>query len=451
MLEISENRINKDLSPKDFKSFQQLSKQKHGQKTIRVVAMIFGGIFLLTFLPWTQNIRSKGTVTTLRPDQRPQTIHSVIDGRIEEWFVQEGDFVEKGDTILHLSEIKDAYFDTLLVERTQQQIIAKEKTIESYENKIEALANQLKAQERNKRLKIEQAENKLTQALLQVRSDSIDFEAAKLNQEVAQKQYDRIEELNKEGLKSKTDVENRSLKLQAAEVKFISAENKLLSSQNKAQNAQIEVATIEAQYNEYLAKTASSKYTAESDLLTAQAEVVKMNTQLNNYKVRRELYFVKAPQTGYITKALITGLGELVKSGQELISIMPAQHDLAVEMYIAPVDLPLIALGQHVRIQFDGWPAIVFSGWPNTSYGTFGGEIVAIDNFASNNGMYRVLVSPDNGDHPWPEALRVGGGTRSMILLNDVPIWYELWRNINGFPPDFYDNSGKAPSKGGKK
>ena len=126
---------------------------------------------------------------------------------------------------------------------------------------------------------------------------------------------------------------------------------------------------------------------------------------------------------------------------------MPSQYDLAVEMYVRPIDLPLVEKGQNVRIQFDGWPAVVFSGWPNTSYGTYGGNVVAIDNFMSKNGMYRLLVSPDKEDHAWPEALRVGAGTNSMMLLSDVPIWYELWRNINGFPPDYYKETESVSSK----
>jgi len=160
-----------------------------------------------------------------------------------------------------------------------------------------------------------------------------------------------------------------------------------------------------------------------------------------NYSVRTGYYYITAPQDGYITKAIQVGLGETIKEGEKIVSIMPANSKLAVEMYIRPIDLPLVQKGEHVRIQFDGWPAIVFSGWPNTSYGTYGGTVVAIDNFISDNGLYRVLVAPDPKDHPWPDALRVGAGSNSMLLLNDVPVWYELWRQINGFPPDFYKSS----------
>jgi hypothetical protein len=126
---------------------------------------------------------------------------------------------------------------------------------------------------------------------------------------------------------------------------------------------------------------------------------------------------------------------------------MPANYDLAIEMKVRPMDLPLIQRGQKVRVQFDGWPAIVFSGWPNTSFGTFGGEVYAIDNFTGEDGYFRVLIAPSKNQKQWPKALRVGGGSNSMILLNDVPIGYELWRLVNGFPPDFYDNKSTVKKK----
>mgnify|MGYP001423425278 FL=1 len=179
----------------------------------------------------------------------------------------------------------------------------------------------------------------------------------------------------------------------------------------------------------------------------AEAMVTKMQNQYMNYSVRRGLYYITAPQTGYVTKAIRSGIGETIKEGEEVVSIMPEKYDLAVEMYVKPVNLPLVSKGQKVRFMFDGWPSIVFSGWPNLSYGTFGGKVVAIDNFISENGKYRMLVAPDKSDVPWPEALRVGSGANGIALLRDVPIWYELWRNLNGFPPDYYKGNVYTPEE----
>jgi hypothetical protein len=111
----------------------------------------------------------------------------------------------------------------------------------------------------------------------------------------------------------------------------------------------------------------------------------------------------------------------------------------------------LLAVGQKVRFMFDGFPAIIFSGWPQASYGTFGGEIVAIETNLSENGMFRVLVAEDKSDRKWPADLKLGTGVVSFALLNDVPIWYELWRQVNGFPPDYYKSSSGSKKENDKK
>lgn len=441
MLNISQNRIDAKVDTSAYRSFSMVRDYRASRIFARVLVAVFVVLFASLFLPWTQNIRSRGYVTTLQPDQRPQTIHSIIAGRIENWHVREGDFVNKGDTILFISEIKDEYFDPELLSRTEQQIKSKELTVNSYMEKVKSLDSQVDALVQTKKMKLEQARNYIRQAELKVQSDSIDLVAAKTNIQIAEKQLTRMEELYKDGLKSLTDLENRKLKLQETQAKLISAENKLLSSKNKLINAKVELTSIDNQYRDKLSKAESEKYQALSNMYDAEAIVTKMQNQYMNYSVRSGMYYITSPQDGYITKAIRSGIGETIKEGEEIVSIMPSQYDLAVSMYVSPVDLPLVQKGQEVRFMFDGWPSIVFSGWPNTSYGTFGGKVVAIDNFISPNGKYRILVAPDENDIEWPKGLRVGSGANGMALLKDVPIWYEVWRKLNGFPPDYYETN----------
>lgn len=445
MLNISNNSVRDRIDSKQFQSFKMTEKKNTGRVLIKMLWTMSVIILAILFLPWTQNVRSKGNVTALRPDQRPQTVHSVIGGRIEKWYVQEGDAVNKGDTILYISEIKDEYFDPKLIDRTSEQLSSKKQSAVSYKDKAGSLEEQITALKETRDLKVQQNNNKLKQADFKVQSDSAKYAAEMINYEVASKQFTRLENLYKDGLKSLTDLEKRKLTLQKTESDVVSAKNQLLASQNELLNIKMELLSIEAQYRDDIAKAQSEKFSALSSMFDTEATVSKLENQLSSYSIRNALYFITAPLDGYITKAIQSGIGETIKAGSQIISIMPRDYDLAVEMYIKPIDLPLLEKGQNVRVQFDGWPAIVFSGWPNTSYGTYGGEIFAIDNFISSNGMFRVLVIPDPDDYPWPDALRPGGGTSSMILLKDVAVWYEMWRQINGFPPDYYKLNESVP------
>ena len=451
MLNITNNKIKEHVDLMRFTSGQKVFAERN-QKYFNRFLLVFGIILvLILFLPWTQTVAGQGYVTTLTPEQRPQSIQSPIPGRIEKWYISEGDYVEKGDTILHISEIKNEYFDPKLVDRTGDQIRVKESSQESYKQKIGFLGNQISNILQEKNLKINQAKNKLTQSQLKFKSDSIDLEAAKTNLEIAERQFIRTETLNKEGLKSLTDLENYRLKQQEALAKKIAQENKVLMAKNEIINAQIELNRLDAEYGEKISKAQSDRSTAETALYQTQADISKLETAYANYDMRRGLYYIRAPQSGYINKAIKGGVGESFKEGEPLVGIMPAEYDLAVETYVDPLDMPLLHLGEKVRIQFEGWPAIVFSGWPNSSFGTFGAKIVAIENFISANGKYRVLLAPDEEEYAWPEEIKVGSGASTLALLEDVPIWYELWRQLNGFPPNYYmpqnpENS-KAESK----
>lgn len=438
MLNIAENKLNKTVDLKEYNAIKKVMHKRHFKHFNRfLIAFIIVG-FIILFLPWTQNITGKGYLTTLRPDQRPATVQSPIPGRIEQWFVQEGDLVKKGDTILHISEVKNEYFDPNLMSRTQQQIDAKEGSVTAYKGKVNALDNQITALQQERGLKLQQAKNKLLQSRLKVKSDSINLEAAKTNTTIAERQYNRTLQLQEEGLKAVKDVEGKRLKQQETQAKLIAQENKLLTSINEVINAQVEISRVQASYTDKISKAQSDKFTASSSGFDASAQVTKLENSLSNYEIRTSMYYVRAPQSGYLNKAIQAGVGETFKEGDKLINIMPSDAELAVEMFIEPIDLPLAHPGEVVRIMFDGWPAIIFSGWPNVSTGTYAGRIVAVETFISDNGKYRVLIAPDANEEPWPMALRAGSGARSIALLDDVPIWFELWRQLNGFPPNYY-------------
>ncbi|WP_299886847.1 HlyD family secretion protein [uncultured Lacinutrix sp.] len=447
MLNISHNQLNKKVSLKEYNAFKKVFVTKHNRYFNRFLGVFALILVIILFLPWTQNVSGNGYVTTLTPDQRPQTIQSPIPGRIEKWYVKEGDFVTKGDTILFISEIKTEYQDPRLVERTNQQRDAKRRSVLSYQEKIKVLENQVSALTKERSLKLSQVENKLKQSRLKVKSDSIDFKAASTNLNIAQKQYDRTVLLEIEGLKSVADVETKRLKLQETEAKLISQENKLLSSKNLVVNAQLEISRVMAEYSNKIAKSRSDRFTAESNQFEAEAQVSKLDNQSSSYKIRNAMYYITAPQNGYINKAIKGGLGETFKAGEKLVGIMPANYDLAVETYVDPIDLPLMHIGESVRIQFDGWPAIFFSGWPNASFGTYAGKVVAIETFISNNGKFRILIAPDIDSSPWPKNVRVGSGAYTIALLDNVSIWYELWRQLNGFPPNYYIPNNNISSK----
>jgi multidrug resistance efflux pump len=457
MLNLSENKIN-DRRLMEYSAFGKVMELDKSKKLTYWVTGFFMLLVGISFLPWTQNIVTKGKITTLRPEHRPQSVYSTIPGKIERWYVREGESVMMGDTLAFLSEVKADYFDPRLLERTQMQVQAKSAARSAYSAKADALDQQLDAVGQALKFKLEQTENKVKQNRFKVTGDSIDVQAARTAYNIAITQYNRTDTLYQQGIKSLTELEDKRNKMQETQAKLISAENKYLSSRNELLNAQIELSTVRSEYADKMAKVRSDRASAVSNIYDAESQIAKLETQYASYERRSTFYYVIAPQSGYVTKIYRKGIGELVKETDPLLSIMPTGYELAVETYVRPMNYPLLDTGRTALLVFDGWPAFIFSGWPNQSYGTFRGRIIAVDNVANDRGLYRVLISPiQESEKPWPNELRVGTGASTSIMLNDVPLWYEFWRQLNGFPPDFYEEQDieelklKAPANNLKK
>jgi adhesin transport system membrane fusion protein len=443
MLNISKSSIRESVWSESYTSLSEVKNNLARRFFFKLIIVLFLVVVVMLFLPWTQNIQSKGYVTALRPDERPQTIQNTIPGKIEKWYVQEGDLVSKGDTILYLTEVKTEYFDPHLIERTKEQVEAKAGGINAYENKLKALDNQIHSLNDLQKLKIRTIDNKVKQSQLQVSTDSASWEAAKIDLRTAKERLARQEEMYEQGLISLTALETRRLKLQETKAKAIEKENKYGLSVNMYINTLIEQDQVISEFAEKISDVESKRSTAGSELYNGLSEMAKMKNQLANYEMRQDFYYVLAPRDGFITQAVQAGIGENIKENTPIITILPEHWTKAVEIYVDPIDLPLIKKGNEVMFLFDGWPNIVFTGWPELTYGTFPGTVKAIDYNISPNGKYRILIE-ESTTKPWPDEVRVGSGARGVALLNRVPVWYELWRQLNGFPPDYYTNQNES-------
>jgi multidrug resistance efflux pump len=421
-----------------LKSFESI----YNVGSINKFKYYFSGILLLIsllmFLPWTQNIRSKGNVTTIEQGQRPQKINSLIPGKIEKWWVKEGDFVKKGDTILVLSEIKEEYLDPNLINQSKAQLNAKSSSIKYYDQKNRATENQIDNLLAAQQLKIQQLQNKNNQLNRKLAGEQAELTAVRNENNLLKNQYDRQLKMYEEGLVSQTQLQQRSIQFQNAAAKLSIIENKIAQTQQEIMNNSIEQNSAVQEYSEKVNKAQSDKFQNLTQIATNQGDVAKIENQINNYVIRNSRYIVTATQDGQVIQASKAGIGEILKEGEPIAMIVPDKRDYAVELFINPMDLPLIEVGQPVRFTFDGFPAIVFSGWPQNSFGTFAGTIMSYENAIGTNGKYRLIVKENKAFKPWPKELRIGSGAQAILLLKNVPIWYELWRNINGFPPDFY-------------
>ena len=411
MLNLSPNRVNKIIEQEKLYSLRAIKAPKAGKVLARILFVIGTLFLIILFVPWQQNIRGTGKVTAFNPGNRPQTVETAIAGRIQRWHVQEGEYVDKGDTIITLSEVREKYFDPELLKRLAEQIDAKEKSIAAKNQKALALVRQINALRSALGNKIDQTKAKL--------------EAERIRFLNMQNQFERNKKLFEAGNIPLTKFQDIEYRYQNAQADFL--------------NIQIELNRVEAEYLDKISKAESDRSNTEAEIFETQAELAKLRNENANMQIRNQQYQIVAPQDGVVVKAMKAGIGETIKEGEAVCTIMPlTSSDMAAEMYVRAMDVPLVSKGRKVRIIFDGWPAIQFSGWPSVSVGSFGGTVKVIDYVNSGPGEFRILVVPDSTDTAWPKQLRLGSGVKGWVMLDDVPVWYEIWRQLNGFPPSLY-------------
>ncbi len=415
------------------------------RSTFVVILLFFA---LVLFLPWTQNFDAQGKVTTRLQENRPQKINTVISGKIIKWYVKEGDVVNVGDTIVKLGEVKDSYLDPNLLAQTKNIIDQEYNAVDSYGGKNQTIDSQITALEAEQRAKLAVYDNKLMQNKRKIESDSIKVIASQNEVDIAQRQYEGALLMFEKGVIPLTEKERRKVNLQNSLAKVLSATNDWNNTKQEAIVLRLEINSVTQSYNEKIAKARGDFYQSSSQIAQGKGKISKLENEYSNYIIRANQYYILAPQAGQVSKIANAGINEIIKEMESIAEIVPILDEVSVEIFVNPMDVQLIQPNQEIMLTFDGFPAIVFAGWPNQSFGTFKGRIIFVENNISPNGKFRVLITENSDYKPWPKGLRIGSGVHSLAMLKDVPIWYEIWRRINGFPPDFYTiNTTPKPNK----
>lgn len=425
----------------------QLARSSRMAKRLAIVLLILlaGTIALMAFAPWQQTITGAGFVVAYAPRERQQVLEATIEGRIVKWNeeLMENARVSKGDFIAEIRDLDDDYSTRLQdqLENTQVMLDAAQKVVTATEGQLTAY--------RQVKLQVEAAQNAYVQSATEkVNAATQKLSLAKAPIPAVQAAFDRAKDL--------FEHENISLeKLQETERKLLECQAKVREEEANLSGAKAELEGKQNDRLAYIQKAEADIRYYEGALDKAKSEVAKANKELAEMQskvARQNTQIVTAPFDGFLVQ-ISSNIGtQLVKKGDPICTIVPDTKDRAVQIWLDGNDAPLVEPGRHVRLQFEGWPAVQFAGWPSVAVGTFGGTVVSVDMIDNGKGKFRCQILPDPTDvNQWPEDrfLRQGVRANGWILLEQVPLWFEVWRQLNGFPPTV-DVDSSSPLKGDK-
>jgi multidrug resistance efflux pump len=438
-----------------------------------VVTLLVATIALVLLAPWQQSLTGRGNVVAYAPLERQQTIEAPIKGRIVRWGdgILENARVTTGQLI---AEIQD--LDPLLYGRLQNQLTATQQQVEAAHNQLAAnqrnleqiraivapYQSQVTAYTEVKRQVLASADASIANAEQKVIAE----EQQLLEQQAAFAQveadFQRQSQLYSEQIVSQLKFQEAQRKYKQTRAKVAKSEayvqaarEDLIAKQRdrdaKAQKAQVDIDYATALYRKAKGDVAK----AESDVEKTKSELNKAQKELAEIQIkfsRQQSQQVTAPMEGFIVEILPNQGGQILKEGDTLCVIVPETKIRAVQLWLNGNDAPLAEPGRKVRLQFEGWPAVQVAGYPSIAVGTFGGVVASVDSTDNGRGEFRTLILPDPNDAPWPTPrfLRQGVRANGWVILNRVPLWFEVWRRMNGFPP-VVDVSSKSADKADKK
>ena len=405
-------------------------------------------IIALIFVPWQQTARGTGTVVALDPQERPQQLLSPAKGVISyvKPGLREGSYVEKDELLLRLSP-----FAVEGIGQIDTQILAIESKKTAAESGMAVAEQAVLLQESGGR--------SLTQSLNQ------DYQAA----------HQKWEQSKNEVLALQAELEDKRNQLRVAEevaAKGLVSREELFSKRRTTDAQQAKVFKAESAVEEAYASLMSKEdeieakkqdidiknRTANQEVLEEIQKIRSIEKELIDLRTKRDEFDrleVKAPRSGFIQQWFGLEGSDTIKEGDPLFLIVPDAKDLSVEMTVSGNDMPLIHEGDLVRLQFEGWPAVQFVGWPSVAVGTFGGKVNRVFPTDDSKGYFRVVITPDkhfDTENDWPNNryLRQGVRANGWVLLKQVPLGYEIWRQLNGFPPIVAEEEPKSKEKGDK-
>ena len=426
--------------------------------------------FVLVFAPWQQNLAGQGRVIAFDPVDRPMPLQARTDGVVLQWHVREGQQVNKGDPIVDLADN-----DPLILQRLAEQLTAAQQKLAAAKQKSAQYSRQVEEAEKAREAAMQFADDEIAAAeqavvvaeqAVKVAAENVKFRI------VSETMWQGLVE---DRIGASIELANARQLLAIAHAELDSRSAAVVGAAANLRARRSARLRVERDEQVKIQTAKAMRDTADGEVAEAEGTIPRLRRDLDRQKQQQ----ITAPVTGFVQNLRANGQGGVfVKQSTTLAILIPETKQLAVELLIDGNDVTFVDVGRHVRLQFEGWPAIQWVGWPSAAIGTFGGQVAFVDRFDDGSGNYRVMVLPDErsfaspegpmvewirnvvtfdkvsqagNPHAWPGEpwLKQGVRAKGWIVLDRVSLGFEIWRQLNGFPPTVQRPDDDQANKGG--
>lgn len=426
-------------SDEDLAYMQSLSAavaQRTPHHIQRVIVIIAASVVLLTlWMAWAELdtvVRATGKVV---PSSQVQKIQSLEGGVVSEILVHEGDRVTLNQPLMKISDIpflssyEEQQIKYLELKAKLVRLIAEAEgepfgdDSEVRENRPELLSAERSLYESDL-AGLEQNQNILKEQRVQAESQLLEAQAR-------EKQLARSVSLLKKELQLKKPlVESRVL----SEVEYLQVQVKEAEAEGELDSVRLSIPRIQSVIDEANRKIEHGKLEfqnrAQKELTEVKAEVSRILEAQTSLADRVERTTLRSPVNGTVKRIYVNTVGGVIKSGSDIVEIVPSEDSLLIEAKINPADIGNVEVGQTARIKFSAYDFAI--------YGSLQGEVrfISADTITDDEGnsFYLARISPEQaylGGESSKLLIKAGMTTMVDIVTGKKTILHYLLKPVN--------------------
>lgn len=321
---------NEVLEESQQKALGNVVLLNHKAFFITTIIITLATLLLAMILGYGTYSRKESVVGYLVPDKGALRVYAPLRGVIDEQYIIDGDFVEKGQELL---------------------LIATEKGMKNGNNVNEELIRQLDEQLQNLKQRIEDESSLFIKEgeQLQLLKQNLNSELKQLKRqegtqleqlELAKDNWEKYKNFKERGLVREAEVSSRH---------NIYLTNK--SSLDTTKRLQISKQSELLDVNKKLAQLPLRKSSLLQQLESSKAQINERVIELESNKS----YIVKAPITGRVT-SLQVNPGQAVDGAKSMLTIIPENTTLYAQLFLPSRAIGFVNKEQQVLMRYDAFP-----------------------------------------------------------------------------------------------
>ena len=324
-----------------------------------VVSAAFAATLLFGVGGWAAHARLSGAVITqgqVAISQQVKLIQHRDGGIVSEIAVRNGDQVRKGDVLIRLDETQTRV-ELAIVRGQLQQFYAMRARLKAERDGETAVSfdgldvsevlkvSELKLFEANRRMITSQEEQmrlQITQLEEQIRGLKAQTGSSDAERKIVEKEIAKLETLLKSGLVPVS--EHRDLLRQMARIDGSKGELVARIAEAVGQISELRIKLLAIDQN--------TRKETQTQIVGIEAKIAELSEREVAARDRLSRMDVRAPVDGLVYDLQVHTIGGIIAPGASVMSIVPEDDDLTVEIRIPPADIDRIAPGQASRLRF---------------------------------------------------------------------------------------------------